>query len=446
MHHPTLHSCRAKRRSWTRAKPRCGLIVSAPLACLITIACSSPPSDLASHDRRIERAESTLPDDPAIRAEVEAVRAARARERGGVMPDEMQVRISDDYIDEHQIRVTARVPVMRPGEIRADKQILRAETEMAVTRLEEATLARRAELCFPSVAALTNEANTAIYAAYRGRQEGLLAWSEEWRSSGMTNELDSARFELDSRLKLATRAPAPAVAPATVLPVLPEIESRGGELVDEPETLRELVRRHHPSVALRHATAERYAALASRARSRAMPWIRFLDLTLEHRTGEERASGLRAPSQTGMGGKVAFNVPIGGRARSNGQRYDSLVRAEHSQGEAIIEEQMQRGLQALADLRAFEASSATWLELEALATKAEEVADRWWQGRLARPNEVATLLDDAFDARIAVLDARERAGVAQCALLAMTGVPLEGWPRALPQRQSDDAAEIAPHE
>ena len=46
-------------------------------------------------------------------------------------------------------------------------------------------------------------------------------------------------------------------------------------------------------------------------------------------------------------------------------------------------------------------------------------------GSSGAPLQVAALLDEAFAARTAILDARERAAIAGCTLLAMTGVPPE---------------------
>jgi len=106
-------------------------------------------------------------------------------------------------------------------------------------------------------------------------------------------------------------------------------------------------------------------------------------------------------------------------------------------------------VQALQTLRSFEQRAPGLLELLVLANGAEAVADRWWESKLARPSEVAGLLDEAFSARRAVLSAREEAGVARCGLLAMTGVAAEDWPRgpgAQPERlepRSEPGAEAS---
>jgi hypothetical protein len=77
----------------------------------------------------------------------------------------------------------------------------------------------------------------------------------------------------------------------------------------------------------------------------------------------------------------------------------------------------------------FETRVKQWEELLTLARKADEIAERGWREQLATLSQVASLFEQAYEARIAVLEARERAGMASCTLLAMTGVPPEDWPR-----------------
>jgi len=99
------------------------------------------------------------------------------------------------------------------------------------------------------------------------------------------------------------------------------------------------------------------------------------------------------------------------------------------EADAKVDEQMLRGRFALESLHAFEARTDRLLDLLALANEAEAVADRWWRSKRGRPSQIAGLVDDAFTARRAVLEAREEAGLARCTLLAMTGVAAEDWPR-----------------
>lgn len=365
------------------------------------------------------RAQQHVEDDPTVQARVEAVEAARAREERPRLLDEVEVRVGDSYVDEHRLRVTARLPLNRPSEMRAEKDVLRAETNMAISRLEETSLERRAELCFPSIEGRAAEARLALFTDFAARQRELLEWNSDWRGSGMINELAGAHFELESRIKLAAWEPTPVEVPAESPFVLPAIGARPGVLVRTAELVRETVRNHHPSVALRRATAERYRALAERARARNQPWLKFVDLRYEYRSDQ---------NDSGVGGQLGFEIPLGGQT-ANASRYEALIRESRGEADGLVEQQIARSLQALGEVHEFESRSDRWQQLLQLADDAEEIADRWWRGRLAKPSQVAALLDEAFAARSAVVEARERAGSAYCTLLAMTGVPIETWPR-----------------
>ena len=383
--------------------------------------CATPePTVLLSDQReRIARAQRDVAEDPVVQAHVAGVEAARIREEAPMLVDELELRVRNDYIDEHQLRVTARVPLNAPPELRAQRGVLAAETDIAISRLEEISLERRSELCFPSVEALAARDRGALYTDYVDRREALLVWNDDWRRAGTIDELRGARFELESRIRLASWEPAAIPLPERVVTALPGIESPEGALVRDPDLVQDTVRRHHPSVAMRRATAERYRALAERARARNQPRLKFLDVSYEHRSDDD---------DDGVGGQLAFEIPLGGE-RANASRYEALIRREDGQAQGIVGEQVTRSLRALDDLHAFEARSESWQNLLRLADEAEDIADRWWQSRIAKPGDVAALLDDAFRARSTVLDARERAGNAHCTLLAMTGVEPEAWPR-----------------
>jgi len=405
----------------TRAPaPRAGLGLLALAALVLVPGCAGPPAP--DYGPRIEAARRGLADDPAIQARAAEVEAAQAREQGEALVDAVELRVGDEYVDsEHRVRVTARIPVESPAELRTRREVLRADTEVAVARLEETSLERRAELCFPSVDVLVYRSRGSIYDIYAARQKALLEWSEDWRSAGTLNELSAARFEIESRLKLATREPPRPPQVEVVLPVLPEVGSRPRGLVRALPLLRETVRRHHPSAALRRATAERYQALSARAASQAKPRLKFVEASYRYESG--------AGGDHGGGGRLAFEIPFGIQERASAGRYRALVRQEQSEEQRLVDEQVLRSLGALEELADFEARAAQWRELQALAEAAEQVADRWWRGRLARPSQVAALLDQSYAARSAVLEARERAAIAGCTLLAMTGVPPESWPR-----------------
>jgi hypothetical protein len=369
---------------------------------------------------RVEAAERGLEEDPTVQAGIAGLEAAQAREGADVLVDEVELRLRESHTDRNEVRVTARVPIKRPSELRAQREVRRAETEVALSRLEEISLERRTELCFPSVEAIAYEERVALFEDYAARQRELLRWNKEWRAAGTINELSAASFELEGRVRLAAWEPPPAATTHRIHARLPSIEKRSTTLAADPGWMRETVRNHHPSVGVRRATARRYAALAVRERARQQPWIRFVDLTYEERTRDAR---------DGYGGRLAFEIPFGASERADVTRYEALERQQKGEGEAVIQLQLAHGLHALEEIRGFEARSEQWLDLERLATGALEIADRWRRRRAARPNQVAQLLDEAFEARTTVLDARERAALAECTLLATTGIPIENWSR-----------------
>ena len=104
-----------------------------------------------------------------------------------------------------------------------------------------------------------------------------------------------------------------------------------------------------------------------------------------------------------------------------------MAQQELHRADAALDEQLQESLEALAALRAFEVETARLSELEDLASRADEIADEWTRDRLAKPASVASLLDEAFAARNAIVDARERAAQAHCTLLVMTGALSDSW-------------------
>jgi len=365
----------------------------------------------------------------AVRARRAGIEAARERERGVRHLEEVELRVGDDYLEEHRVKVTARLPLRHPGEVDAERRMYAADTRIAESRLAEAQLTRETESCFPSVEAEARREEQVIFDAYARRQSDLVEHNSASRRSGVVNEIDATRFELTRRVRLLRREPEPMTIGPAGAPALPRLLANDAPLVLDEGTLRDAVARHHPTVAMHRASALRYEAMAARARSRGKPWIKFVDVNYLHRSGKKNDNGPDDPSRNGGGAKVAFTVPFGG-GRADTRRYDALTREERGEADAKVDEQMLRGRFALEGLHAFETRTERLLDLLALATEAESVADRWWKSKRGKPSQIAGLIDDAFSARRAVLEAREEAGVARCTLLAMTGVAAEDWPRA----------------
>ncbi len=398
------------------AAPRRGRALVAAAA--TALACAAPVDP--QREQRIAAAARGAEDDAAIRARLAEVEAARAREAGDAPLDEFQLRVRDSSDDGDQaVRVLTRIPVPNPWEVRAERALRSAETDASVARLEETALLRGAESCTFSIGSQAHAERALLYETYAERQRQLLAWGAEWRRSGVLNEADATRFEIERRVRLAARLPDPAPIGPAGTAELPAIASPGPPLDGSAALVRELVRRQNPAVAVRVATSEGYAALSERSANTGLPWFDFVDLEYEAR--ERQADE--------VGGQVAVRVPFGSTARAEAGHFEALRRAELHEAERIVEEQVRLGRQALQEIGRFEANGPRWRELLEIASGAESVADRWWRGRLADPSDVAELFDRAYDARSSVLEARARAGLAGCQLLATTGVAPEEWPR-----------------
>jgi hypothetical protein len=403
-----------------RRGPRLSLLACAWLLAAWGAGCSTtPPPDV---ERRIAEAQRGLEGDPAVEARKQAVEAALARERSEPALDEFEFRVRGQARDgDAALGMRARIPVPDPAQVRARRAVRRAETEASIARLDETSLRRRTELCFRSIDTEAHRERSAIYESYARRGRALLEWSEGARRSGILSERPATQFRIEARIKLVTRKPGPPPEPSAATDPLPAVGRGRGALVTSPELLLDLVRTHHPSPAVHRAIAARYEALSTRAQSAARPWFEFVDLDYERIFRDE--------SRNDIGGQLAFRIPFGVESRADASRFRALGRSETLEGEGLIRDQMRQSIFALKEFQYFESNTEEWQELLELAHSAEEMADRWRDERLARPSQVENLIERAYDARVAVIEARERAGLARCTVFALTGVSLDDWPR-----------------
>jgi hypothetical protein len=373
-------------------------------------------------ERRIAEAQRGLEGDPAVEARKQAVEAALARERSEPALDELELRVRGEREQRGgELALRARVPVPDPGQVRARRAVRRAETETSLARLDETSLSQRAERCFRSTAIHAHQEHSAIYQAYARREKILLEWNQEWRRSGIQSERIGAQFDLEGRIKLVARKPGPPPESGAVTDALPPVGRGPGALVTSEDLLFETVRRQHPSVAVHRAVAAHYEALSARSESTARPSLKFVDFDyMPIGAGND---------DNAFGAQLAFQIPFGTESRADASRYRALRRSEALEGERLVQQQVRRSLFALREFEHFESNMDRWQELLELARDAEELADRWRDERLARPSQVENLIDRAYDARVAVIEARERAGLARCTVLALTGVSLDDWPR-----------------
>lgn len=366
-----------------------------------------------------------MQDDPAVEASRAELEAEIAREEGEAVVDSLELRVGAEVQGDASVPVLARLPLANPAAVRAQKEAQHASSEAALAKLEEVALERRAALCLPSLDRLVYAERMQIYERYAGRQRELVKWNAQLVRAGMLDEVAAAGFELSSKVDLATRVPNPlalaAVRPDRTYAVLPALPDRVEEFGAQPERVRAEVLRSQPAIGVHRALKERYQALARSENASRYPSVKFVDLGFEPVTHRGQ--------QQSVLGRVGIEIPFGTKARAEARHYSALANSQTSQERAVVEERMLEAQLALSELQTFHDRSAHWRELLVLADSAEAVADRWFAQRLARPDEVAGLLDEVFRTREAVLKARERAGLADCSLLAATGVSAASWPR-----------------
>jgi len=226
-------------------------------------------------------------------------------------------------------------------------------------------------------------------------------------------------------VRLATRDPSGIPSPLAlrgtdrVLDVLPVPAPGMALLADELGQISERVLRHQPEIAVRRASSRRFEALARSEASKRVPSVGFVDFGFEPVPfpGDSRSYEVR----------LGVEVPFGREARAQEKGYQARARAERSGARARSEDYLREAKLALEEINGFRSRSNGWLELSELADATEKVADNWRQKRLTEPTQISSLLESVYSARLAVLDARERAGLAGCAVTEATGVTLSQW-------------------
>jgi hypothetical protein len=383
---------------------------------IAAVGCTTNPPP--RYPERIADARRGLEGDSAVQARVAELEAAFEREREETPIDSLQLRVQEDYDGDHSVQFLTRIPVPDPGGLRSSRAVRRAETQVSLARLEETALERNAEACFLAIELGGHRETERLYTAYAARQRELVVWEQERHQSGVRKEGLALEFEIEREVKLANYLPRLRPVGEAGIAMLPAVEEPPRPLAKSDELLRQLVGGRHPSVAVRNATAARYAAMSERARRAGLPWFDFVDVSYSVDQGRRDE----------ISGQIAVRVPIGSTSDASAGRFRALERASLHEANQVLEEGVRGALEALEEIERFQSNTARWRSLLSLAETAEEIAERWWDERLAGPPKIAVLLDRAYEARQTVRVARERAGLASCKLVAATGVWIDDWP------------------
>lgn len=371
-------------------------------------------------------------DEPSLRAAVARGEAALARESAASVWDGIELRVQDlsaDNMAEQgtNIDLSARLSLRNPWEVAAERRARRAETDTVVSKAEQTALEVCVDDCRRSTTAAASLEHQKLYIWYREQLEKVLEWNTQCRAASTINELSAERLRLAVSSRLAERRPQPVDGEASVAYPLPEIAAPPRHLNVEPLVVVELIHAHAPMTKRLQASSKRYAALAQRANRRRLPWLDFVAVTYELLPDNDIG---------GLTGEVALEIPFGIDQRAESRRYGALKRSAEFEVEAVEQEQAERALVALRQLVSFEELSEQLMALDEASDGGVEVAARYLTERQGDPSAVAGLLDSAYEAREAVVEARYQAGMARCTLLETTGVPFAEWPRSAPTATS----------
>ena len=387
-----------------------------PIALVVAAAgCTHSPRQ---YPERIAAARRGLEEDSAVQARVAEVEAALEREREETPIESFQFRVGEEYDGDHGVRFLTRIPVPEPGQLRFSRAVRQAETQVSLARLEETALERNAEACALAIELGGHRETERLYATYAARQRELLEWDKGREQVGVRKEGLVLEFKIEREVRMANYRPELRPIGEAPTAALPAVGGQPRSLPKSYELLRRLVGNQHPSIAVKNATAVRYAAMSDRAQRAGRPWFDFVDVgyTVEQGRHDE------------VSGQIAVRVPIGSASDASAGRYRALERASLHEANQVLEDEVRRALEALEEIERFQNETARWQALLNLANEADELAERWWRERLAGPPTVASLFDRAYEARRTVLLARKRAGLASCQLVATTGVWIDDWP------------------
>lgn len=397
------------------------------LSLLVGCASSTAPPVERREQIEAEIQSFGLGDQPAIEAQRAKVEAAVANEDDSPVIDGFEIRAAAVHETDDKMQLRARLPFDNLFGASAKREARQAATEEELARLAEMTLVERVRLCGPSLERLVHDERVKIYDRYADRQRVLLERNQELKRAGILDEVRALSFELEGQvgLALAEPAPPPLDSPSdtmqALLAVLPEPDAAAPELASTPQVIHEQLRRHQPAVEVHQARGRRYEAMARSESKRRLPTLRFVDFAVEPVAypGDDRQ----------YEAQVAFEIPFGRAARANERQFAAMARGQRSAERALILDRGEEARAAVATINRFRRRSAHWLGIRERADQAEVVADRWWKSRQADPKSIARLLEEVQDARLAVLEARERAGRAACTVLASTGLSIDEWPQ-----------------
>lgn len=370
---------------------------------------------------------SAVESDPAVAAAAARLEAARSEEAGPGPMEALELRLGG--IGEGQtapggnLEVGARLNLTSPFEMAAQGRATQAAVDEAAAVLDAVALKTLVGRCDSDVARSASEARREIAAKAANRLGELDTWV---RGLGRANLLSaSALLELRMELGMARVAAAPSPQAAETLPLfgLPDAAWSGRAWTATGPQLDALIDRYNPDLATRRAAGRRFEALAEQAGAKGLPWLNFVEMSYQPYNDDEVRGDYAA--------RLSVELPLSGEAGDAADGYRQRAKAETLDGEALRAELRLAAQEALATLAAFGAREATWTELLAAATEAEQVADSSIAARSGEADDLFSLARRAQEVRLRALGWQEDVALAGCSLLAATGVRPEQFDASL---------------
>jgi hypothetical protein len=362
----------------------------------------------------------------AVAAERARAEAAQAEADGAPsMFDSLQLRVRNldrNGIDSTQgVGLGARLQLERPFSMSALSESLRKEHAAARFLVDAAAASAQAATCSESVRARSAALRAGLVEALRARLVRSLEWLNALSSANQIDAVSAVRGVLSARraLVLGLLGEAKLRNHETLGP-LPELSEQGRAALDrDAGRLFERIAKSHPQVRAHLADKERLLAKERFERRNRAPWLDFVEL----------GYGTRADGLDDVSARLALGIPLDDGARGRTKKAALLAQSEEYEATGAAHTLALAAGAALSELAAFEQHAAEYLSLSAAADSAEKLADSLLAEHRGTPDKVVQLFDDAQQARLDLIELRERAGEAACTLKFATGVDYASWPR-----------------
>jgi hypothetical protein len=387
------------------------------LAC--AFGCASTPTPVKTTAPAAEAFEEYSLHVRAAEANARAAAAEGEHSEGMFKSVQLRAATANSFEDGDGTQGAVRLQLDNPFRTSEATRSLEAAGEAAAFEAEAQRYQANADTCEESVEARVFALRKGHIETYRAQLTQLLTRTRAFQSAGTLDPMGGARTELQlSRRLLEARLPGVGLRAHPQLGALPEPTEVAQPLDGDPTRLTALIAEKHPEVRAHLSAASEHKHAATSERRSRIPFVDYLQLDMDSRAG--------APN---LGGRLALEIPLDTGARGRAERHAHLSVGETYEAMSQAALLSQLASAALLELQGFEGDAAQQRSILEQADRADGLAQRFLEGQGDTPDRIAQLLSEAHEGRMAVLDARERAGKAACLLEYATGTSYAKWPR-----------------